>query len=137
MSSLPTPAPPVNPETEPFWTATNEGVLVLARCANGHVIWYPRVICPDCHSTEVEWITATGHGRVYTYTVVHRAPAGYRDATPYVVAYVELDEGPKVVTNIVDVEPAAVHIGQEVVAVFDDTGAGSALVRFRPLSTQQ
>jgi uncharacterized OB-fold protein len=133
VTELPTPMPATNPETRPFWAATTEGRLVLARCGNGHVIWYPRVICPDCHSTGVEWITASGRGRIYTYTVVHRARGAYQDATPYVVAYVELAEGPRIVTNIVGADPSTVHIGQEVEAVFADTGGDAALVRFRPV----
>jgi uncharacterized OB-fold protein len=133
MSALPAPVPAINPETRPFWDATTEGVLRLARCTGcGHVIWYPRVICPDCHGVDVEWITASGRGRVHTFTVVRRARGAYAEAAPYVVAYVELAEGPRIVTNIVDTDPATVHIGQPVVATFDDTGAGAALVRFRP-----
>jgi hypothetical protein len=76
---------------------------------------------------------ASGRGTVYTFTVVHRsAVEGFRDALPYVVAYIELEEGPRVLTNIVDCDPASVVVGMPVTVVFHDTGAGSALFRFRP-----
>ena len=62
---LPAPAPPVNPETKPFWDATSEGRLLLKRCLDcGSVIWYPRAICPDCASLRTEWFPASGRGHV-------------------------------------------------------------------------
>jgi uncharacterized OB-fold protein len=78
------------------------------------------------------WIKASGRGFVYSFTVVHRGSGLYRDAAPYVVAYVELEEGPRVLTNIVGCTPAEVEIGQRVRVVFCDTGEGSALYRFTP-----
>ena len=133
-STLPVPAPQPNPETQAFWDATAEGRLVLPRCDDcGTVIWYPKLLCPSCHSTSVSWFDATGRGTVYSFTVCHRAAHAYRDALPYVIAYVELDEGPRVLTNIVDCEPDAVRIGQPVEVVFHDTGEGNALYRFRPV----
>jgi len=133
MSALPTSAPTPTPETAEFWAATAEHRLLLKRCrACGHVIWYPRNLCPDCRSFDTEWFAASGRGTVYTYTVSRRGEGPWRDAAPYVLAYVELAEGPRVLTNIVECDPDAVRIGQPVEVVFDDTGEGSALVRFRP-----
>lgn len=130
--TLPTPVPPVNPETKPFWDATAAGQLLLKRCTDcGTVIWYPRAICPDCHSTATEWFEASGRGRVYSYTVARRGDGAYREAAPFVLAYVELDEGPRLLTNIVDCDPETVRIDQPVEVVFHDTGEGRALVRFR------
>ena len=133
MSTLPAPKPPINPETREFWEATGEGRLLLKRCTDcGHVIWYPRAICPDCQSSATEWFEASGRGRVYTYTVAHRGEGAYRDAGTYVLAYVELDEGPRVMTNVVDCDPAEVRVDLPVEVVFHDTGEGTALPRFRP-----
>lgn len=133
MSPLPTPAPPVTPETQEFWDATTQGRLLLKRCRScAAVIWYPRGICPECHSTDTEWFEASGRGTVYSYTVTRRGEGAYREAAPYVLAYVELAEGPRVMTNIVDCDVESVHVGQPVEVVFHDTGQGSALVRFRP-----
>jgi uncharacterized OB-fold protein len=134
---LPAPAPFVLPEVKQFWDATAEGRLLLPRCVEcAAVIWYPRPFCPQCASTRVEWIEASGHGTVYSFTVNRRGVAdlpAYRDAGVYVLAYVELDEGPRVMTNVVDCDPDGVRIGQRVEVVFHDTGQGNALPRVRPI----
>jgi uncharacterized OB-fold protein len=134
VPALPAPAPAVTPETEEFWAATGEGRLLLRRCDDcGTVIWYPRAHCPACGGPHTSWIDASGKGTVYTFTVVHRSGVeGYRDVLPYIIAYVELDEGPRVLTNIVECDPASVEVGMPVTAVFHDTGEGNALFRFRP-----
>ena len=137
-TELPAPAPDVNPETREYWDATAQGRLLLKRCLDcGTVIWYPRAICPDCASLRTEWFQASGRGRVYSYTTNYRGQGAYSDAGPYVLAYVELDEGPRVMTNIVGADPpgegpGAVAVGLRVEVVFDDTGEGTALPRFRP-----
>ena len=133
MSDLPVMAPVVSVETQDYWAATAEGRLLLKRCdACGHVIWYPRGICPDCHSTDTSWFEASGNGVVYSFTVNRKGDGPWKEAAPYVLAYVELDEGPRVMTNIVDCDVDTVAIGQRVTAVWDDTGQGNALLRFRP-----
>ena len=133
MSNLPVMAPFVSVETEEFWAATAEGRLLLKRCdACAHVIWYPRGICPDCHSTETSWFEASGNGEIYTFTVNHKGDGPWKEVAPYILAYVQLDEGPRVMTNIVDCDVDTVEIGQRVTAVWDDTGQGNALLRFRP-----
>ncbi len=130
-NSLPTRAPRTNDDTRAFWQATAEGRLTLQRCtACGTVIWYPRAICPECSSFELTSFDASGEGHVYSYTVVHRSVGGWNKVTPYVVAYVELDEGPRLMTNIVDGDPAAVAVDAKVRVVWHDTGEGSALPRF-------
>ena len=133
---LPTPAPDTNPETEAFWRATGEGRLLLPVCDDcGTVIWYPRTLCPACSGQSVSWTEASGDGTVFSFTVVHRSMGPFREAAPYVIAYVELAEGPRVMTNIIGCEPDAVFIGQPVHVVFCDTGQGSALYRFEPVAT--
>src|SRR5437764_3745368 len=133
MSTLPVSAPIVSVETAEFWAATAEGRLLLKRCDTcGTVIWYPRSLCPDCHGTDTSWFEASGQGTVYSYTVNYRGDGPWKDVAPYVIAYVELDEGPRVMTNIVDCDVDSVSIGQRVSAVWDDTGQGNAVLRFRP-----
>jgi len=132
--SLPAPAPAVNPETAEFWTATQHGRLLLKRCLDcASVIWYPRAICPECASMRTEWFEAAGRGRVYSYTLNHRGEGAYQGLPPFVLAYVELDEGPRMMTNIVAADPAELAVGLPVQVVFDDTGEGAALPRFRPI----
>jgi uncharacterized OB-fold protein len=132
MTDLPAPAPIVNVETKPFWDATAEGKFLLPRCADcSTVIWYPRAFCPACNSFNITWFEASGKGTIYSFTVNRRGQGDYRDL-PYVVAYVELEEGPRVLTNIVDVEFDALKVGMPVQVVFHKTEAGPALTRFRP-----
>jgi uncharacterized OB-fold protein len=134
MSELPAPVPVVNPETKPFWDGTAEGRLLLQRCVGcAAVVWYPRTFCPQCAQERLEWFEASGRGTVYSFTIVRRGATGpYSDAAPYVLAYVELEEGPRLLTNIVDCDVETIRIGDEVRAVFHRTGDGPALVRFRP-----
>ena len=133
---LPAPAPSVSPESKPYWDATAEGRLLLPRCqACQTVIWYPRSFCPLCGSTSLAWFEASGRGTVYSFSINRLGRADvpdYRGVDPYVLAYVELDEGPRIMTNIVDCPPESVQVGQPVQVVFHDTGQGSALPRFRP-----
>ena len=130
---LPAPAPPITPDSKPFWDGTAEDKLVLPRCDKcSTVIWYPREFCPKCGSFAVSWFEASGQGTVYSYSIVRKGEAMYGGAAPYVLAYVELEEGPRVLTNIVDCEPESVKIGQAVSVVFHETGQGPKLARFRP-----
>lgn len=131
--NLPAPVPDITPETKPFWDATCEGKLLIRSCeACGGRYWYPRTVCPLCGSLDTRWYEATGRGIVYSSTVVRRDVSEYSAATPYVLASVELDEGPRLVANIVECVPDDVRIGDRVEAVFQPTEAEAALVRFRP-----
>ena len=138
MNGLPASAPPYNPEAAPFWDGAAKGRLVLPVCdACGHHIWYPRSWCPVCASESVTWTTLSGQGHVYARTVLHRGMGPWRDAVPFVVAYVELDEGPRILTNIVTDEPEQVSVGDRVQAVFvpvepTDHSPVRAIVRFAP-----
>lgn len=133
-TGLPNLAPTIDPANAEFWAGTTRGELLLERCPDCQtVIWYPRGgFCPACGSFSAERFAAAGTGTVYSFTVVHRGLGEYSGVTPFVIAYVELDEGPRVMTNIVDCDPADVHIGMPVRVVFHDTGQGAAVYRFAP-----
>ena len=129
--TIPAPAPLVTPETAPFWEATAQGKLLLKRCSDcGTYNWYPRTICPECSSLNTEWTEASGRGEVYSFTYNTRGDGPYKEGG-YVLAYVQLDEGPRVMTNIVDCDPDDINIGSRVEVVFHDTGEGNALYRFK------
>jgi uncharacterized protein len=132
VTTLPAPAPQIMPEAAVFWSATAENRLVLQRCNRcGTVVWYPRGVCGSCLSPALEWFEASGRGVVYSYTVNRRGDGPYRDVGPFVLAYVELEEGPRILTNMEYADGDEPEIGMPVVAVFDPTGEGSSLVRFR------
>jgi len=119
------PAPVVNPETKPFWDAASEGRLLLKKClACGAFHYYPRAICPFCGSDRTEWHTASGRGSLYSYSVMRRAPI------PYAIAYVTLDEGVTMMTNIVDCDLDGLRIGQSVKVVFKPTEGGAPVPMF-------
>lgn len=132
---LPVPAPAVNPETQPFWDAAAAGTFLLKRCRDCEaVIWYPRQLCPDCSSLDTEWFAASGRGEIYTYTINYRGDGAYRDSAPYVIAYVELEEGPRVLTNIVETPHEVLAVGLGVEVVFQAAADGAVLYRFRARS---
>jgi uncharacterized protein len=116
MAEWKRPLPTIVKQTEPYWAAAREGKLLLQLCGGckQYQVHY-RSFCCFCWSGEVEDIFARGTGTVFTYTVVHRNRApGFAEAVPYVAALVELSEGVKVLTNIVNCEPERVHIGLRV-----------------------
>lgn len=132
--SGPLPAVPPNPgpEDAEFWRAAAEDRLVLPRCRScGTFIWYPRGFCPDCHGEDVEWVPASGRGTIYSFTVTQRGAGPWAEHAPYVIAYVELEEGPRVMTNVVGADPDSVRIGDTVTAVFEPAGTTKVL-RFTP-----
>jgi uncharacterized OB-fold protein len=132
---FPAPTPTINPETEPFWEGASRGVLLLPKCLHcRRVIWYPKTFCSECGTIGVDWHEASGKGEIYSYTIMHakRAAGPYADVVPYVIAVVELDEGPRLMTNIVDTDPESLMVGQKVRVVFHPTENGTALPRFTP-----
>jgi hypothetical protein len=132
-ASLPIPELTDDPATRPFWDAVRQGRLLLEQCAACRsVIWYPRGFCPRCGGTATEWIEASGRGTVYSYTVARKSFGAFASATPYVIAYIELVEGPRVLSNVVGIAPDDVVIGLGVEVVFEHTDGSSAAYRFRP-----
>ena len=121
------PAPEANPETRPFWDAAAEGRLLIGKCTScGKPHYYPRALCPFCGSDATEFVQAGGGGSVYSYSVMRRVPV------PYALAYVTLDEGVTMMTNIVDCDLDAIRIGQRVRVVFKPTEGGPPVPMFSP-----
>ena len=121
------PAPQPNPETRPFWDAAAQGRLLLKRCRScGEAHYYPRALCPFCGSDETEWQPASGGGTIYSYSVMRRAEA------PFAIAYVTLDEGVTMMTNLVRCDLDTIRIGQRVRVVFMPTEGGPPVPAFTP-----
>ena len=112
--------------TRPYWDAARNGKLVIQRCNNCANHWHPPLPgCPHCHATDIGWQQVSGTGTVHTYTVVrHATHAALAGRIPYVIAIVELTEGPRIVTGITGCDPGDVRAGMEVrvrfAAVTDD-----------------
>ena len=128
------PLPKPRPETQPFWDGLREGVIRLQRCDScARVQFYPRPACRYCGATSLTWEQLSGDATVYSFTVIHRAPFGaFAADVPYVLAVVELAEGPRHVTNVVSVAPDDVHIGLRLAPVFDPITNDITLLRFSP-----
>ncbi|WP_269505651.1 Zn-ribbon domain-containing OB-fold protein [Burkholderia sp. IMCC1007] len=121
------PAPRVLPEAMPFWEAAKDGRLLVKRCVDcGETHYYPRDICPHCLSASTEWIESQGLGTVYSFSTM-----GKEDAR-YTLAYVSLDEGVTMLTNLVDCNPAALSIGQRVKVAFKPSEGGYPVPMFAP-----
>lgn len=127
------PLPHPSPLTRPFWDGARSRVLRVQRCDDCAThIFYPRYLCPACGGDRIPWVTTSGRGTIFTYTIARRPthPA-FADRVPYVIAVVELEEGPKLTTNIVEVDLDDLAIGMPVEATFKDVD-DITLVHFRP-----
>ena len=135
MSAYKKPLPKVNADTREFWSGCREHRLKFQKCsACDHVRWPPAMLCPECHSEETEWIVSGGVGTVYTFVVYHVAYLPeFEEDLPYVVASVELDEGPRLLTNVVGCAPERVSCGMGVEVVWEDVTEEVSLPKFRPL----
>lgn len=135
---MPIPKPRIDQESKPFWEACERQELYLQRCRDcGVVRYYIRALCPECLSGETEWLRSSGRGTVYTFTVTHQNQAeGFRDQLPYVLAYVELEEGVRMLTGIVDCPPDQVRIGMAVIVKFEAID-GAVIPKFAPAPSQE
>ncbi|MBI1735877.1 MAG: Zn-ribbon domain-containing OB-fold protein [Candidatus Rokubacteria bacterium] len=118
------PTPVVTPETAPYWEGARAGKLLLQRCLACRALrFYPRRACPSCWSERVEWVEASGRGRVHSFTVIHRPPApAFASRLPYVVALVDLEEGPRMMANVVGDGALEVAIDDPVTVTFEPRG---------------
>ena len=133
-ASLSKPRPEPTPVSQPFWDALRDGRVELQRCDDcGRWVHYPRSRCPACLSDRLTWTPVDGTGVVYTFTVAEQPTAPpFADEVPQLLAIVELTEGVRVSTTLVDVDPGAIAIGMPVTPVFDHGADGLTLLRFRP-----
>jgi uncharacterized protein len=127
---LPTP----EADTQPFWDAAREGRLLIKRCrACGRPHFYPRTFCPHCWSEDVDWEEASGRATLYTYSIVHRNDLPpFPERVPYVAAVVDLEEGPRMLTNVVDCDFDALEIGMALAVTYRQETDEVTLPVFRP-----
>lgn len=128
----PSPIPNPIPITAPFWAGTKEHKLLLQRCRDGHVFYYARSHCPNCLSNDLEWIESSGRGTLYSFTVCERAQSPeFNGDIPYIVGAIALEEGPRMTSLIVGVEPSDVHCDMPVEVVWQDVNDELAMPYFR------
>jgi uncharacterized OB-fold protein len=135
MFAIEKPLPLANEDTQPYWQACRQGELRLQKCADcGHVRFPPSVLCPRCLSDSSSWEKMSGHGRVYSWIVVHRPqhPAFFEDV-PYNVVIVELDEGPRLHSRIVGCANEEIAIGMPVEVVFEKKNDDVTMPYFKPV----
>ncbi|HVX29096.1 MAG TPA: Zn-ribbon domain-containing OB-fold protein [Nitrolancea sp.] len=130
------PLPQADPVTAPFWESVKAHAMKIQRCNDtGKFFFYPRGMSPFTLSDNISWEPVSGKGTVHAFSIVHnnRAP-GFADEIPYVVAMIELEEGPRMMSNLIDVEPDPEHvkIGMPVEIVYDDVTDEITLPKFRP-----
>lgn len=130
------PNPVVQPWARPYWDAARENKLRLQQCdACKKPIHYPRVACPHCGSERLSWFYASGRGRIYSYTVVlSNAPTAFQAKMPYVVAVITLDEGVRMLSNIVECDQGSLTCDMPVEVVFEKLNEEFTLPMFRPVS---
>ena len=132
------PLPTPTAISQPFWDAAKQHKLMYQRCTVcGTRVFYPRDICPgpNCFGIQtLEWIEASGKGWVYSFTISYQPQhPGFADDVPYVLAIIELDEGVRMNSNVVNVDPKEVKIGQRVEVVYDDVTPDFTLPKFQPI----
>ena len=134
MLSLDRPLPKPTDISRPYWDAAKNHYLAVQYCHHcKELIFYPRAVCPnDLRDDGLEWVRLSGKGKIYSYTVIRKAahPAFMAD-TPYAYAIIELEEGLRMASNIVDCDPEALSIGMDVEVTFDDVNEEITLPKFK------
>lgn len=121
------PSPVTGPETEAFWQAAREGRFLVKGCDDcGRAHWYPRAVCPHCFGSSTRWKPASGRGVIYSFSPMRRADP------PYTLAYVTLEEGPTMLTNLVDCDPRRLAVGMPVRLAAPPAEGGPPIPMFRP-----
>jgi uncharacterized protein len=131
------PPPVANADSLPYWNAARERRLLIRKCrACSAFHFMPRHLCPECWSDKLDWVDAKGTGSVHSFTIIRRAPlAAFASKTPYVVALIDLDEGPRMVANIVGEGALSVRISERVSVTFEERGDGAMVPQFMRAAT--
>ncbi|MBF6629526.1 MAG: Zn-ribbon domain-containing OB-fold protein [Comamonas sp.] len=127
------PKPISNADSQPYWQGARENKLLIRKCnACGQVHFMPRHVCPTCWSDDLQWIEASGKGTVHSYTIIRRASdPRFAHLVPYVVVLVDLQEGPRMMANVLGENALKTKIGDALTLVFEDRGDGDQLPQFQ------
>ena len=138
MTEYTKPLPTPGIDSKPYWDAARRHELMMQKCQDcGRVYFPPSVSCNYCSSLNVEWVKLSGRGRLYTFAVANRGfTPVWAEEVPYPVIMVELEEGPRLISSIVDCKTEDLKLDMPVEVVFDDVTEEATLVKFRPASTR-
>lgn len=136
MKEYKKPLPQPTPWSKPFWDGCKRHELLIQKCKDcQNPNFYPKLFCPHCLSLNLEWVKASGRGKVYSYTVVYSyQPTEFSEDVPYIVAVIDLQEGVRMMSNIVGCLPETVKCDMEVEVIFDDVTKEVTLPKFKPIS---
>ena len=128
------PVPTPDEASAPFFDGAKRGVLMIQRCSDCGTHLFPlREICEECLGDNLEWVESSGRGTVHTFAVMHQVyHPGLAGDVPYNLTVVELEEGPRMTTNIVGIDNEAIEVGMAVAATFEEVDEGVFIPRFRP-----
>jgi uncharacterized OB-fold protein len=128
------PLPIPTPTTAPFWEGLNAGIVRIQRCTSCNAwVFYPRHRCPHCLSDALSWQDVSGRGTLYTFTIARQPTSPhFAGEVPQLLAVVELDEGVRLTTTLVDIAPEAIEVGMKVKPYFDRVADDVTLLRYRP-----
>ncbi len=131
----PLPAP-ITPETQPYWDGLKEGKLMLPKCEDcNQPFFYPRILCPQCQSRRITWMQASGKGKLYSFEIVHQQlDRRFKVPPPYILAMIELDEGPRLMSNLINIEadPQVLQCDMPVEVVFETLTDEITIPLFQP-----
>ncbi|HEY4026266.1 MAG TPA: Zn-ribbon domain-containing OB-fold protein [Candidatus Dormibacteraeota bacterium] len=131
-------SPTPTPETQPYWDGASARELRIQRCtACREFYFYPRPFCPRCGSAAVEWVTVSGRAKLHSYVISHRPAPGFEEEAPYAIAVVALEEGPRLMSNIVEIEntPENLVLDMDLEVTFQARGDRCVPV-FRPAAAE-
>lgn len=130
------PLPTPDPVTQPYWDSVKAHAMQLQKCAAcGKFVFYPRAVCPYCFSRDLRWTPVSGRGKIYGFTISYqKVIQSFAAEVPYVIALVELEEGARLMTNLIGVEPdpSKIRVGMDVVVQYDDVTDTITLPKFKP-----
>ncbi len=136
MADYKKPLPAITTLNGPYWDGLRQRELKMPQCNDCGKLWYPPApFCPECWSRNFTWRQLSGRGKVNSWVIFHQAYfSSYKDDVPYNVAEVELEEGPRLLTNLVGVDNNDISIGMPVEIVYDDVTGDVTLAKFRPVT---
>ena len=127
---------PITPEAKPYWDGLRDQKLMLPKCQDcGHCFFYPRILCPRCASRRIGWIQSSGRGRLFSFEISYQPlNKAFKVKPPYVLAMVELEEGPRLMSNLVGIaaDPALIRCDMPVEVVYEKLNDEFTLPLFRP-----